>query len=79
MDVSVRGRYRRWNAVTNLPNLTSGTLWRAGILASIAWAIGGALDGGTPSELLAVPVIVAAWISAVVFLDRWVRADVDQE
>jgi hypothetical protein len=65
--------------VTNLPNLTSGTLWRVGILASIAWAIGGALDGGTPSELLAVPVIVAAWISAVVFLDRWVRADVDQE
>jgi hypothetical protein len=37
------------------------------------------LDGGTPSELLAVPVIVAAWISAVVFLDRWVRTDVDQE
>jgi hypothetical protein len=65
--------------VTNLPNLTSGTLWRAGILASIAWAIGGALDGGTPSELIAVPAIVAAWISVVVVLDRWVRTGVDQD
>ena len=65
--------------MTNLPNLASGTLWRAGILASIAWAIGGALDGGTLSELLAVPLIVAAWIFIVVFLDRWVRTGVDQE
>ena len=32
-----------------------------------------ALDGGTLSELLAVPVIVAAWILVVAFLDRWVR------
>jgi hypothetical protein len=32
-----------------------------------------------PSELLAVPVIVAAWIFVVVFLDRWVRTGVDQE
>jgi hypothetical protein len=65
--------------VINLPNPTSGALWRAGILASIVWAIGEALDGGTPSEILAVPVIVAAWISVVVFLDRWVRTGADQE
>jgi hypothetical protein len=65
--------------VSNLPNPTSSTLWRVGILASIAWAVGGALDGGTPSELLAVPMIVAAWISAVVFLDRWVRTGIDEE
>jgi hypothetical protein len=65
--------------VINLSNPTSGALWRAGILASIVWAIGEALDGGTPSEILAVPVIVAAWISVVVFLDRWVRTGVDQE
>jgi hypothetical protein len=50
-----------------------------GIFASIAWAVGGTLDGGTPSELLAVPVIVAAWISAVVILDRWVRTGIDEE
>ena len=38
-----------------------------------------ALDGGTLSEFLAVPVIVAAWILVVVFLDRWVRKGIDQE
>ena len=38
-----------------------------------------ALDGGTLSELLAVPVIVAAWILVVAFLDRWVRKGVDRE
>jgi hypothetical protein len=38
-----------------------------------------ALDEGTPSELLAVPVIVAAWILVIAFLDRWVGKGVDQE
>jgi hypothetical protein len=38
-----------------------------------------ALDGGTLSELFAVPVIVAAWILVVAFLDRWVRKGVDRE
>jgi hypothetical protein len=38
-----------------------------------------ALDGGSLSELLAVPVIVAAWILVVVFLDRWVRTGIDHE
>ncbi len=65
--------------VDQSPEPTSGTLWRVGFFASIAWAVGGALDGGTPSELLAVPVIVAAWISAVVFLDRWLRTGIDEE
>jgi hypothetical protein len=37
------------------------------------------LDGGAALEFLAVPVIVAAWILVVVFLDRWVRRGVDQE
>jgi len=37
-----------------------------------------ALDGGTLSELLAIPWIVA-WISTVTFLDRWVRKGFDQE
>jgi hypothetical protein len=37
-----------------------------------------ALDGGTLSELLAVPAIVAG-ILVVAFLDRWVRKGVDQE
>ena len=34
-----------------------------------------AMDG-TLSEFLAVPVIIAAWILVVVFLDRWVRKGV---
>jgi hypothetical protein len=37
-----------------------------------------ALDSGTLSEFLAVPVIIATWILVVVFLDRWVRKGVDQ-
>jgi hypothetical protein len=37
------------------------------------------LDGETLSEFLAVPVIVAAWILVVVFLDRWVRTGIDHE
>jgi hypothetical protein len=37
------------------------------------------LDGGTLSELLAVPLIVAAWILVVAFLDSWVRKGVDRE
>jgi hypothetical protein len=63
----------------DFPNLTSPVLWRAGVFVSLAWAIGGALDGGTVPELIAVPMLVAAWISAVVFVDRWVREGVDQE
>jgi hypothetical protein len=35
-----------------------------------------ALDSGTLSEFLAIPVIIAAWILVVVFLDRWVRKGV---
>jgi hypothetical protein len=38
-----------------------------------------ASDGGPLSEIIAVPVIVAAWILVVVLLDRWVRKGVDQE
>ena len=38
-----------------------------------------AVDGGTLPEVLAVPVIVAAWILVVAFLDRWVRKGVDRE
>jgi hypothetical protein len=34
---------------------------------------------GTLSELLAVPVIVGAWILVVACLDRWVRKSVDRE
>jgi hypothetical protein len=53
--------------------------WRAGVLASIAWAVGGALDGASLSELLTVPIIIAAWISIAVLMDRWVRKGINQE
>jgi len=75
MTVSARGRDQRRTPM----NLSFATLWRVGLLASIVWAIGGALDGASPLELLAVPVIVAAWLSAVVLIDRWVTKGLDQE
>jgi hypothetical protein len=59
--------------VIKIANPTSATLWRAGIVASLAWAVGGALDGATLPKLVTVPLIVAGWICSVVFLDQWVQ------
>jgi hypothetical protein len=56
----------------NFPNLSSATLWRAGLLALLAWALTGTLDGATPVEIMGVQLIVAAWLSALVLIDRWV-------
>jgi hypothetical protein len=56
----------------NFPNLSSATLWRAGLLALLAWALTGTLDGVTPVEIMGVQLIVAAWLSALVLIDRWV-------
>jgi hypothetical protein len=56
--------------MTNFPNLGMAALWRAGLVALLVWAAGGLLDGATLGELVGVPVLVAAWMSAVVLIDR---------
>jgi hypothetical protein len=56
--------------MTNFPNLGAAALWRAGIVALLVWAAGGLLDGATLGELIGVPVLVAAWMSSVVLIDR---------
>jgi high-affinity nickel permease len=39
-------------------------------VALLLWAAGGLLDGATLGELVGVPVLVAAWMSAVALIDR---------
>ena len=56
----------------NFPNLSSATLWRAGLLVLSAWVLAGTLDGATLVEIMGGPLIAAAWLSACVVIDRWV-------
>jgi hypothetical protein len=56
--------------MTNFPNLGTAALRRAGLVALLVWAAGGLLDGATLGELVGVPVLVAAWMGAVVLIDR---------
>jgi hypothetical protein len=51
---------------------TFGALWRAVVIISFVWIIGGTLDGATPEEIVAVPLVVAAWAFGILVLDRWV-------
>jgi len=51
---------------------TFGALWRAVVIISLVWIIGGTLDGATLQEIVAVPLVVAAWAFGMFFLDRWV-------
>jgi hypothetical protein len=56
--------------------LTFGTLWRTVAIVSLAWVVGGSLDGADLHELIAVPLVMAAWALGFFILDRWVvRAD----
>jgi high-affinity nickel permease len=54
----------------SFPNLRAAALWGAGLVALLVWAAGGLLDGATLGELVGVPILVAAWMSAVVLIDR---------
>jgi hypothetical protein len=47
----------------NFPKLNSATLWWAGLLALLAWALAGTLDGATLVETLGGPLVGAAWMS----------------
>jgi hypothetical protein len=72
-NISRKGRRwgARWGiARINLPNLGAATLWRAALAALLVWAAGGLLHGATLGELVGVPMLVAAWMSAVVLIDR---------
>ena len=53
-------------------NFTLGARWPLIFLAALVWAIGGAFDGRLRA-LIAVPVLVGAWICATIVLDRWVQ------
>jgi hypothetical protein len=53
---------------------TLGLRWLLAVLASLVWAIGGTLDGKAPWSLIAVPLLVGAWMCAVFVVDRWVGA-----
>jgi hypothetical protein len=52
--------------------ITFGALWRTVVIVSFVWIIGGTLDEATPQELVAVPLVVAAWAFGIFILDRWV-------
>jgi hypothetical protein len=58
----------------NFQNLSSGIPWHAGLLALLTWTVIGILDGATLAEVLGVPILAAAWMSAFVLIDRWVLA-----
>jgi high-affinity nickel permease len=58
--------------MTSFPNLGMAALRRAGLLALLVWAAGGLLDGATLGELVGVPVLVTAWMAAVVLIDRMI-------
>jgi hypothetical protein len=51
---------------------TFGALWRAVVIISFVWIIGGTLDGANPQEITAVPLVVATWAYGIFILDRWV-------
>jgi hypothetical protein len=57
-------------------SFTFGALWRVLVILSLVWAVGGTLDGAALRELIAVPLVMAAWAFGVFILDRWVvKAD----
>jgi hypothetical protein len=51
-------------------NVTFGAILRVSVLVSLVWIVGDALDGG--SQSLLPPLLIAAWLYAMVVLDRWV-------
>jgi hypothetical protein len=51
---------------------TFSAIWRAVVIFSLVWAVGGSLDGADLQELVAVPLVMAAWALGFFILDRWV-------
>jgi hypothetical protein len=57
--------------------LTFGAVWRTLAIITLAWVIGGSLDGADLKELIAVPLVVAAWGFGILLLDRWAVMSVE--
>jgi hypothetical protein len=57
----------------NSLNLTAGA-----VLAALIWAIGGTIDGHGLRSLVAVPLLVGAWMCAIFVVDRWVMRGTHQ-
>jgi hypothetical protein len=75
-----RGEAKQGNPMIDheLPlTINFGFIFRVGVLVSILWIIGDAIDGGSQS-FIGVPLLVAAWLGTFVALDRWVSGHVDQ-
>jgi hypothetical protein len=53
-------------------NLTVGARVRLAVLALLVWAVGGTVDGHGLRALVAVPLLVAAWLCSIYVVDRWV-------
>jgi hypothetical protein len=51
-------------------NVPFGAILRVSVLVSLVWIVGDTLDGG--SQSLLPPLLIAAWLYAMVILDRWV-------
>ena len=63
----------------NFRNLSSATLWWAGLLTGLlalfAWTGAGILDGATLAEVLGGPILAVAWMTGLVLIDRWALGD----
>jgi hypothetical protein len=54
-------------------NLTPRGWWFLGVLAYLAGAISASLDGTGLFGVVAMPVLVLAWVGAFLAVDLWVR------
>jgi hypothetical protein len=61
------------------PRWTFGSICRVVVIVSLAWVVGGSYDGADLKELIAVPLVVAAWACGIFILDRWVMMSIDQK
>lgn len=52
-----------------------GKYWLFGLLAFLAWTVGGYADGANALELFGVPVLIGLWICAVVMIDALIKTD----
>jgi hypothetical protein len=45
---------------------------QVGVVALCAWVFAGMLDDAASTEIVGVPVLLAAWAAALALIDRWV-------
>jgi hypothetical protein len=60
-------------SVGDLPcSRTYASRAQVGVVALCAWVFAGMLDGAASTEIVGVPVLLAAWAAALALIDRWV-------